>query len=313
MTKNHIKSVSSEQLAAKWLDDEEKSNALGEHMLPDEFLALYGESARAFADDHLGMQFDPSLPVCERWIDAISEMRRTLLPAQLHSVCALSEGYLRHGHRGLFLDGQPGVGKTTVGIALAWLLCKMSGARRVVVITPPHLIDKWAREIRQMLGADGEVLLLNDGLSVRRLQGLLDAPRRGDKLQFALMNSVRARLGDNWRPACSFRFSPISKKLLACCSSCGNFMTHGNERNLLGCISREDLLRTVPEIFVDGVVARPARRGTPQLISFSRRTNCPFCGAHLWQMVGGGKPPRERTVDALLAAGMKSRSDSIFV
>jgi superfamily II DNA or RNA helicase len=48
-------------------------------------------------------------------------------------------------HRNTLLVGEMGVGKTTVGIASAY----KAGMQRTLVMCPPHLVEKWAREVHE--------------------------------------------------------------------------------------------------------------------------------------------------------------------
>ncbi|WP_172962609.1 DEAD/DEAH box helicase family protein, partial [Thermus scotoductus] len=95
---------------------------------------------------------------------------------------------LRSGERAVFVVGEMGTGKTFMGIATA--LNAFPGGR-YLVLCPPHLVAKWAREA-EMEGA--EAVVLERPRDVKKLQG-----RKGPL--FAILSRERAKLGPGWRPA----------------------------------------------------------------------------------------------------------------
>jgi hypothetical protein len=56
--------------------------------------------------------------------------------------------WLTRGERAAIVNGEMGCGKTTVGIASAAVL-NAEGYRRTLVLSPPHLVYKWRREIQE--------------------------------------------------------------------------------------------------------------------------------------------------------------------
>src|SRR3546814_19242435 len=70
-----------------------------------------------------------------------------------------------------------GTGKTTIGIALAAVL-HAEGYRRTLVLSPPHLVYKWRREILETV-AGAKVWVLNGPdplLKLIKLRGQLGVP-----------------------------------------------------------------------------------------------------------------------------------------
>ncbi|MGV8397319.1 hypothetical protein ACV34E_32390, partial [Pseudomonas aeruginosa] len=84
-----------------------------------------------------------------------------------HGVRGDADGRLAATHlalddRGAFaavVNGEMGCGKTTVGIATAAVL-NAEGYRRTLVLSPPHLVYKWRREIQETV-AGAKVWVLN--------------------------------------------------------------------------------------------------------------------------------------------------------
>src|SRR3546814_967436 len=92
-----------------------------------------------------------------------------------------------------------GNGKTIVGIALATVL-NAEGYRRTLVLSPPHLVYKWRREILETV-AGAKVWVLNGPdtlLKLIKLREQLGAEPMGQ--EFFIIGSVRMRMGFHWKP-----------------------------------------------------------------------------------------------------------------
>src|SRR5690606_1203477 len=78
----------------------------------------------------------------------LAGLKRKLFPAQAEVVHAVTELLVDRGERAAIVNGEMGCGKTTVGIATAAVL-NAEGYRRTLVLSPPHLVYKWRREIQE--------------------------------------------------------------------------------------------------------------------------------------------------------------------
>ena len=78
----------------------------------------------------------------------VASLKRKLFPAQAEVVHAAAELLIDRGERAAIVNGEMGCGKTTVGIATAAVL-NAEGYRRTLVLSPPHLVYKWRREIQE--------------------------------------------------------------------------------------------------------------------------------------------------------------------
>src|SRR5258708_17016570 len=89
----------------------------------------------------------------------LASLKRRLFPAQADVVHAVTELLIDRGERAAIVNGEMGCGKTTVGIATAAVL-NAEGYRRTLVLSPPHLVYKWRREIQETV-AGAKVWVLN--------------------------------------------------------------------------------------------------------------------------------------------------------
>ncbi|MCC7368784.1 MAG: hypothetical protein IT306_10200 [Chloroflexi bacterium] len=97
---------------------------------------------------------------------------------------------------GTILVGEMGCGKSTIAAAAAYL----ADCRRVFVLSPPHLVRKWRREIeRTVPGARVAIVR-----SIRDLEG---TRALGGAVQFVVCSREQAKLGYRWRPAAVTRLA----------------------------------------------------------------------------------------------------------
>jgi hypothetical protein len=120
-----------------------------------------------------------------------------------------------------------------MAIAIAAVLHRCERYQRFLVISPPHLVYKWRREILETI-AGARVTVLNGPDTLRKLLQLREPPLQDDAgPEFFVLGRVRMRLGFHWRPAYATqprRVQPTSDEgeplgerlqLLAVCPHCG--------------------------------------------------------------------------------------------
>ncbi|EPH1621247.1 helicase-related protein, partial [Pseudomonas aeruginosa] len=154
-----------------------------------------------------------------------------------------------------------GTGKTMMAIAVAAVM-HAAGYRRTLVVSPPHLVYKWRREILETIPA-ARVWVLNGPDTLLKLLKLRD--QMGDaydgRQEFFILGRVRMRMGFHWRLAC-WKKRAAGGQLLAACPDCGQVL-EDLEGNLV----------TVEEF----------ERG-------DRRRTCSSCRGALWTLIRPGKP-----------------------
>jgi hypothetical protein len=128
----------------------------------------------------------------------ITGLKRTLFPAQAEVVHAVAELLVDRGERAAIVNGEMGCGKTTVGIATAAVL-NAEGYRRTLVLSPPHLVYKWRREIQETV-AGAKVWVLNGPdtlVKLMKLREQLGVPPQCQ--EFFVLGRVRMRLANTSR------------------------------------------------------------------------------------------------------------------
>jgi hypothetical protein len=160
-------------------------------------------------------------PRAERQI-VLAGLKRKLFPAQADVVHAVAELLVNRGERAAIVNGEMGCGKTTVGIATAAVL-NAEGYRRTLVLSPPHLVYKWRREIQETV-AGSKVWVLNGPdtlIKLLKLREQLNVPAQAQ--EFFVMGRVRMRMGFHWMP--SFTRRRTRDGDAGACPDCGRIIT----------------------------------------------------------------------------------------
>jgi hypothetical protein len=184
----------------------------------------------------------------------LAGLTRQLFDAQAEVVHAITELLLDRGERAAIVNGEMGCGKTTVGIAAAAVL-HAEGYRRTLVLSPPHLVYKWRREIQETV-AGARVWVLNGPdtlVKLLKLREQLDVPSQGQ--EFFVLGRVRMRMGFHWKPVFALRRSPHGD--VGMCPDCGHIITD-----------------------LDGTPINPI-----ELEAEEYRRKCSQCTAPLWTLI----------------------------
>lgn len=152
----------------------------------------------------------------------LAGLKRRLFPAQADVVHAVTELLIERHERAAVVNGEMGCGKTTVGIATAAVL-HAEGYRRTLVLSPPHLVYKWRREILETV-AGAKVWVLNGPdtlVKLMKLREALHVPAQGQ--EFFVLGRVRMRMGFHWKPAFVRRRTKHGG--VGACPHCGEVIT----------------------------------------------------------------------------------------
>lgn len=152
----------------------------------------------------------------------LSRLKRQPFPAQAEVIHAVSELLIDRGERAAIINAEMGTGKTLMAIAVAAVL-NAEGYRRTLVLSPPHLVYKWRREILETIpGAKVWVLNGPDTLvKLLKLREQLGVPATGQ--EFFVLGRVRMRMGFHWKPVFTRRRTPGG--FVGACPHCGHVIT----------------------------------------------------------------------------------------
>jgi len=161
------------------------------------------------------------------------------------------------------INAEMGTGKTMMAIATAAVL-HSEGAKRFLVIAPPHLVYKWRREILETV-PQAKVWILNGSDTLGKLLQLRDTLGTGTDPnipEFFILGRIRMRMGFHWRAAYQRRITrnrdTTGERIChVVCPDCGSVMkdTEGNP---------------LPEAFFK---------------KLDKRCQCPHCGGALWTLM----------------------------
>jgi superfamily II DNA or RNA helicase len=191
----------------------------------------------------------------------MDQLQRKPFLAQAEVVQAIAALLLDRNEQAGIINAEMGTGKTMMAIAVAAVM-HAAGYRRTMVISPPHLVYKWRREILETI-PDARVWVLNGPdtlMKLLKLREQLDLPHDG-RQEFFILGRVRMRMGFHWRLACWQRRA-CGGRILAGCPDCGRVL-EDQEGNLV----------TIDEFQRE-----------------ERRRRCSRCDAALWTLMRPGKP-----------------------
>ena len=169
-----------------------------------DLLEHYGNSMMGVMESQCPVLYDP-----RKDEDAVplAPSPRRLFRAQAHAARAIvrmlggpeASKAARRGKTAILL-GEIGSGKSTVALVSAVTV----GARRVLVMCPPHLLEGWTNEVRAVL-PDAEVRVL---ANVADVDAVANLPADDDRVVISIMSREAAKLTHGWEsvqgtcPAC---------------------------------------------------------------------------------------------------------------
>lgn len=122
---------------------------------------------------------------------------------QAEAVQAIARLLIDEDEPAAILNAEMGTGKTMMAIAAAAILHE-EGYRRTLVISPPHLVYKWRREIKATVPG-ARVWILNGPDTLKKLLEIRAMREQPSVPEFFVLGRVRMRMGFNWLPAFAVR------------------------------------------------------------------------------------------------------------
>ncbi|MCL4876235.1 MAG: DEAD/DEAH box helicase family protein [Anaerolineae bacterium] len=161
------------------------------------FIADHKAALLDYLDAHFKPLYDfnyaPLAPVLNR-----VRIGKGLFTTQKHVIAATYTALQQR--KGIYLVGEPGVGKSVMGAALAAAMQpQMQPDQVVIVMSPPHLVEKWKREIGKVTSSSFVEILEN----VDETRAFMDKCRRllPHTLKVGIIARERAKLGEGWEAA----------------------------------------------------------------------------------------------------------------
>ena len=201
---------------------------------------------------------------CEKRASVMQSLKRVPFSAQADAIQAISALLLDENAPAGILNGEMGTGKTMMGIAATAIAYRERKAQRFLVLSPPHLVYKWRREILDTV-PNAKVWVLNGPDTLLSLLKLREAARH-DGPEYVVLGRVRMRMGYHWQPAYQTKtvrytlghdgFNAQTALLkFVCCPDCGQLINND-----------------------EGELIAPSHFPTDQ------QRRCPHCNCALWTL-----------------------------
>lgn len=127
-----------------------------------------------------------------------------LFSTQKHVIAACHTALLQR--RGVILVGEPGSGKSIMGATIAAALQpQMQPDQVVIIMCPPHLVEKWEREVKQA----ARRVFVRILKSVDDTRAFMDsaAEQSAGTLKIGILSRETAKLGEGWTVAVNWQKS----------------------------------------------------------------------------------------------------------
>lgn len=166
-----------------------------------DFLLQYGDILKENIIKKLKPIYNPQSK--DKWDEAnsckLDSLKRKPLSSQRDAILSLSKAFYKENKKSLFLVAEMGTGKTFMSISVAHLMPKSN--KRVLVVCPPHLADKWVREIDETI----------PHARVKKIENISDIDLSSPQgFEFWVMKNTTAKL--------HYSLKPISSRK---CPDCG--------------------------------------------------------------------------------------------
>ncbi|MFH1562595.1 MAG: ATP-binding protein, partial [Nitrospirota bacterium] len=182
-------------------------------------LSTFLEKFKGAIADNIHKRFKPVYTLdmdtteLDRQIDELTirkpEMPRPLFEAQAHVTKAAKILLNDNKKRCLFVIGELGTGKTTIFNALTHIMGKE--AKHNLIVCPPHLVNKWEREIRGIFPKDTHLQVFQ----IRTIRDFEKAKKEAnlyDKACF-IISRERAKLSYFWKPDYILKRKPVEQEI----------------------------------------------------------------------------------------------------
>lgn len=272
--------------AAPAEEQEQEGYHVSEKLTLPEFIEEFGEGLLGQVREQNPPVYDPDCDgASSAWQErqAIMDgLKRKPFKAQAEAVQAVVKLLVDEGQPAAVINAEMGTGKTMMAICAAAVMQKTHP--RTLVISPPHLVYKWRREILDTVPG-ARVWVLNGPDTLRKLLHLREVlGLKSERPEFFVLGRVRMRMGFHWEPA----------------------FVQKNVRSGEGGSRQTWRLAACPNCFepiakkVDGGLLPFLYEEAHQELE-KTRLKCRKCGSPLWTLVRPGKPREPLSVMVLKA------------
>lgn len=198
----------------------------------------------------------------------MDDLKRKPFKVQAEAVQSVVKLLVDENQPAAVINGEMGTGKTMMAICAAQVL--QATHPRTLIISPPHLVYKWRREILDTV-PNARVWILNGQDTLHKLLVIRkELGIKTDKPEYFIIGRVRMRMGFHWRAAFIKRRLQWDDEtfVAAACPSC-----------LTPVMREDDEGHKLPV----SVEMATATLGT-------KRAKCECCGGPLWTLKWPGKP-----------------------
>ncbi len=216
---------------------------IGETIALGDFMRSFGasmmEQVRASNPPVYLPGLDQKLGVWQARQQVMASLKRKPFPAQSEAVQAVAKLLLDRNDPAAILNAEMGSGKTMMAICAAAIM--QQHHPRTLIISPPHLVYKWRREIMETVPG-AKVWVLNGPDTLRKLLQLRAAlGLKTRQPEFFVLGRVRMRMGFHWKPAFVTRRMREDGQTwtAACCPQCMSPLERVNAEGQRSWISAE--------------------------------------------------------------------------
>ncbi|NLF76702.1 MAG: SWF/SNF helicase family protein, partial [Chloroflexi bacterium] len=168
-----------------------------------DFIGRHKSALLEYLDQHFKPLYDFRYDHLAPLLNRVRIKGNPLYQTQRHVIAATYTA-LQH-RKGVIVVGEPGVGKTALGAALAIALRPhMKPDQVVLVMSPPHLTGKWQREIEMVARSVGTRVYAPVLKHVNDVRAFMDADLPLT-LKVGIIPREMAKLGEGWQPAVQWR------------------------------------------------------------------------------------------------------------
>lgn len=207
----------------------------------------------------------------KKWDEIMDGLKRQPFSSQREVVGAVATLLFTENQPAGVINAEMGTGKTMMAISLA-AVAASEGMGRSLVISPPHLVYKWRREILDTI-PNAKVVVLNGPDTLAKLLNLQLEIRAGEHKKspviphFYILGRVRMRMGFHWSPA-------VTKSLVP------EFYENDNNEDTSVKLKSFIKVETCPVCNTP----KKDKEGDIINIGIDKRYYCDNCGSPLWTL-----------------------------